>query len=362
MNVALLSKWKWIILVEDDAVWSGLLRSRYGNVKKRSLLVILRWWRKTIQFGGETSFYNYVLLLNDNFSGVVSCDLGNGFDIPFWYSNWAGGQQLSQAFPELLVLSKDDKLSVAEAGFYDAEGWQWSAAAILRGSSTGTAATQLHSSDTIDFLWGDLVDSIRHTSPRENAKDIFSWNATLEGVFSVKSCYNLFKARLSGPPISPLIVKSVKHLWKVKAPPKVMFFGWRIIHNRLATKDQLIKRGILMDGVDSDCVFCSTESESLSHLLGGCLVVEAIWRKVYEWIGPVDDLTLDEFKGFLFEFEKVKNLAKRSLVTVIWLASVWSIWNRRNEFIFKNDSFSFTECLFISLHFVLCRLGEAPSS
>ncbi|XP_058777004.1 uncharacterized protein LOC131651357 [Vicia villosa] len=98
------------------------------------------------------------------------------------------------------------------------------------------------------------------------------------------------------------------------------------------------------DGIASDCVFCSTETKSLSHLVGGSLVVEAIWRKVYEWIGLVDDLSLEEFEGFLFDFEKVKNLAKRSLVTVIWLATAWSIWNRRNGIIFKNDSFSFTEC------------------
>ncbi|XP_058774251.1 uncharacterized protein LOC131648516 [Vicia villosa] len=139
------------------------------------------------------------------------------------------------------------------------------------------------------------------------------------------------------------MVKAVKHLWKVKAPPKVLIFGRRIIHNRFATKDQLIKRGILMDDIVSEYVFCSTETESLSHLLGGCLVVEAIWRKVYEWIGPVDGLSLEEFEGFLFYFEKVKNLAKRSLVAVIWLATAWSIWNRRNGIIFKNDSSS-NEC------------------
>ncbi|XP_058768826.1 uncharacterized protein LOC131642615 [Vicia villosa] len=293
MNLALLSKWKWRILVEDDAVWSGILRSRYGNVKRKILIgdssVVEKinsiWWRDILLSD------NYVFLLNSNFPGAVICELGNGINIPFWYNTWAGGKPLAQAFQELFVLSHDDKITVAEAGFQDAEGWQWSAAAILCDGSAGTTTT----------------------------------------------------SKLSGPPLSSIIVKAVKHLWKVKAPPKVIFFGWRIIHNRLATKDQLIKRGILMDDIVSECVFCSTETESLSHLLGDCLVVEAIWRKVYEWIGPVDELYLEEFEWFLFYFEKVKNLAKRSLVAVIWLATACSIWNRRNGIIFKNDSFSFTE-------------------
>ncbi|XP_058722219.1 uncharacterized protein LOC131594138 [Vicia villosa] len=38
MNVALISKWKWRILNENDAVWSGILKARYGKVKLKVLV------------------------------------------------------------------------------------------------------------------------------------------------------------------------------------------------------------------------------------------------------------------------------------------------------------------------------------
>lgn len=38
MNATLLSKWKWRILTEEEAVWRGVLEARYGNMKKKMLI------------------------------------------------------------------------------------------------------------------------------------------------------------------------------------------------------------------------------------------------------------------------------------------------------------------------------------
>ncbi|XP_058756592.1 uncharacterized protein LOC131629811 [Vicia villosa] len=75
MNVALLSKWKWRILVEEEAVWRGILVSRYGNIKLKVLIgdvsVVEKsdsiWWRDILTSD------NYAALLNQNFSGAISC-------------------------------------------------------------------------------------------------------------------------------------------------------------------------------------------------------------------------------------------------------------------------------------------------
>ncbi|XP_058767958.1 uncharacterized protein LOC131641678 [Vicia villosa] len=119
-------------------------------------------------------------------------------------------------------------------------------------------------------------------------------------------------------------------------------FLWRELTDYLA--DFLPTEGI----EDSFTWSCNNEGvfkeENLSHLLGGCLVISSIWRKVLEWFGPIDNLDLEEFEGFFGFFEKVKFKAKKIIVMVIWLATVWNIWLRRNALIFKNESFSFTEC------------------
>lgn len=78
--------------------------------------------------------------------------------------------------------------------------------------------------------------------------DDFTWRLNSIGEFSVKSCYDRFKAKLSGPPINSVLVKALNNLWKVILL-KFCFFGWSSIHNRIATKDQLFKRVIFVDNI-----------------------------------------------------------------------------------------------------------------
>lgn len=86
----------------------------------------------------------------------------------------------------------------------------------------------------------------------------------------------MFKVKLSGPPLNPVMVKATNLLWMVKAPSEIMFFGWRLIHNRIAIKDQLHKRRILVDSSDLLCVLCLLEEESLMHILRGFVVAACI--------------------------------------------------------------------------------------
>ncbi|KAI5437223.1 hypothetical protein KIW84_023374 [Lathyrus oleraceus] len=68
-NKALLLKWKWRILKENDTLWSGILRNRYHDPK---LKMIIKEGR-TVEEGGGISF---------------------------WNSKWLGKQTLKEAFPE----------------------------------------------------------------------------------------------------------------------------------------------------------------------------------------------------------------------------------------------------------------------
>lgn len=85
------------------------------------------------------------------------------------------------------------------------------------------------------------------------------------------------------------------------------------------------------------CVLCGEEEENKPHLFRVCVVSLSIWKKVFEWIGPVKDLSMEEFVDlFFFYCGNVKCLKKRSTLLVIWLAMIWSLWLKRNAIIFKN--------------------------
>lgn len=71
MNATLISKWKWRILAENDAVWCGILKARYGNVKLKVLVGDISvvgkkdsiWWRDFFMSN------NYERLLDKYFCG-----------------------------------------------------------------------------------------------------------------------------------------------------------------------------------------------------------------------------------------------------------------------------------------------------
>lgn len=92
-------------------------------------------------------------------------------------------------------------------------------------------------------MWAELFENIQVIIPLANTADLFVCKGNAEGIFSVKSCYDRFKPMLSGPPICALISAGAVFLRMVRDPPKILFFGWGVIHNRIATEDQLIKWG-----------------------------------------------------------------------------------------------------------------------
>lgn len=104
-----------------------------------------------------------------------------------------------------------------------------------------------------------LAEFLQQHMVKMNKEDSFTWRMNVDMIFSIKSCYVHFKAKLSEPPLNHNKVMALSHLWKIKFPSKNLFFGWRFTHNRIAIKDLLVRRGILVEGNDFKCVLCLTE-------------------------------------------------------------------------------------------------------
>jgi hypothetical protein len=88
-NIALLSKWKWRFLTDGEAIWSDLLRFRYGHLPSAVLRdePILQgtkastWWKDVIGIGRGTdvnwfgenigcSLQENLVLLTEFFEGL----------------------------------------------------------------------------------------------------------------------------------------------------------------------------------------------------------------------------------------------------------------------------------------------------
>jgi len=72
-----------------------------------------------------------------------------------------------------------------------------------------------------------------------------------------------------------------KKLWKIQVPGKIKHFLWRAYTNSLATKDNLVKRKILLDVA---CNRCAGVQEDLLHSLWSCNGLKEVWGRDFGWI------------------------------------------------------------------------------
>ncbi|XP_058776074.1 uncharacterized protein LOC131650377 [Vicia villosa] len=188
----------------------------------------------------------------------------------------------------------------------------------------------------------EFVNMVEAETLDKFSSDSYEWLKGNGCIFSVKSYYDVVNNGSVGFSIGGEIVKAINHLREVKVPSNILFFGWRFLLNRIPTKDQLFKQGIL---TNKNCAFCMVDDESISHLFGRCLYSDCIWIKVFNWIGSGMELSLSKLVSFFLHCEKVKNKVRRLITAVIWLATVWSIWLMQNTIILKNSIFNFYDCM-----------------
>nr|KYP51194.1 hypothetical protein KK1_027003 [Cajanus cajan] len=73
------------------------------------------------------------------------------------------------------------------------------------------------------------------------------------------------------------------HIWHLKIPPKVAILQWRLLHNALPSIDNLLRRSIILPPLDSMCVMCNEQPETLPHLFFSCPIADQLWKYYFSW-------------------------------------------------------------------------------
>ncbi|XP_058726842.1 uncharacterized protein LOC131598240 [Vicia villosa] len=173
----------------------------------------------------------------------------------------------------------------------------------------------------------------------ENKSDGAVWKLEQDGMFTVASCYlSLCKNYIPYGPVNRFD-SAFKDIWKVGVPLKVRFFGWICFLNKVPTKDSLWRKGILSNTLSIDCVFCENCNESILHSFLLCRNAGIVWREMAEWIGIPFKLGVDLKDSFLTwsSFCHAKRVKSRK-TGVVWLATLWNLWLRRNDIVFNDGS------------------------
>ena len=258
-------------------------------------------------------------LVLDMFNASISIQIGNGQRSYFWTDRWIQGRSikdLAPALPAAVRPRAQRQRTVAEG---------LSNRAWVR-DITGALTVQV----IIEYLqiWNLVVNQ----AINDLAEDRFIWKWTADHCFTTASAYRAFF-------IGQHPIPGAKLLRKTKAPSRCNFFVWLVLHDRCWTNARR-KRHNLQD--DDSCGACFQLSETISHILVGCVYAREVWSNLlrrWNWLRLAVGLSthLESTDWWSWSRKQVHGDDRKAFDTLLVLV-VWLLWEERNNRIFQNSN------------------------
>ncbi|XP_028188880.1 uncharacterized protein LOC114375302 [Glycine soja] len=248
--------------------------------------------------------------------------LGSGDQILFGEDSWVGdGITLKDKYPELYQISSQKFQTVESMGSFGEAGWEWefSRRRNLFDNELGRASAFIEQATTL--------------SPNAALKDYWVWGADPKGIFTTSTAYLCIKG---DQPIGHLN-RGFSQLWEIKVPPRALSFAWRLLWDRLPTKENLIRRQVVIE--NDLCTFCQSQVKSASHLFFTCKKFMPMWWEFNSWVKEDRVMHCRPGDKFSQHFSLAGSRDSNRKWKIWWIAATISIWNLRNDIIFKNQPF-----------------------
>ena len=157
--------------------------------------------------------------------------------------------------------------------------------------------------------------------------DTLVWPLAPDGMYSVQSAYRLYseisRQALPSSSTGEGDKKLWNGIWKLRVPPKVRHFLWRVVRDALPTKINLLKRNVMADGV---CELYRESNEDTLHALWLCDTVKTIWMSDQSF----SFLHSKRFSSFTDALLLLRKDASHGLVEYFTMVA-WCIWEHRNR-------------------------------
>jgi hypothetical protein len=195
------------------------------------------------------------------------------------------------------------------------------------------------------WVWEEeLVEECREllltVTLQDSSSDRWLWLLDPNGGYSVRGVYDLLTSQEQ-----PHLHQSLELIWHKQAPLKVSIFAWRLLRDRLPTKENLANRGI----ISMEARLCLTgcgQVEDMDHLFLLCPFSSALWSLVRAWLdiqGVESQVISDHLPQFIHYASGLKS--RRSFFHLIWLLCVWILWNDQNDMLCRNKQSSLPQLL-----------------
>jgi len=242
---------------------------------------------------------------------ITTCQLGDGSSIIFWKDVWAG-ESLEDMFPNIAHFVTDSDLSVKNV-------------------SEATSLSELFNipiSQAVAAELNDLRNLVQNfVLTEENDQRIFCWGNSR---FAASKLYKM--AFLSSP-----VPASFKLIWKSKVTPRIKFFAWLILLDRLNTKSMLARRNFNVQP-NCHCVLCTEGiEESIEHLFFSCEFARKVWDKLgISWTAEID---------IHYKIIHTRRQNGIPFFMEIFLIAAWELWKIRNRQVFDGVHAAFSRWL-----------------
>jgi hypothetical protein len=154
--------------------------------------------------------------------------------------------------------------------------------------------------------------------------DDLVWIDSPSGELTFKDAY------LCGLP-APQPTGWAKLIWRLFIPPSWSLVTWRIMHNVIATDDNLVKRGF---PIVSCCSLCGRDYETAEHLFLRCSYTTRYWNWLSVLIGKAIDVS--NFNTLLGMCGRGWSPQVCDLIIAAVINILWLIWNCRNNIRFND--------------------------
>ena len=212
LNLCLLGSWVKRYAQYEGNIWKTIIDKKYirnaPNIfacrpqTSSSFWQGVMWAAKALKFG-----YRWVV--------------GNGRKIRFWEDIWFGTSPLSVQFWPLYSICHQHCVTISE---------------VWDGSNIKLTFRRVFTSTMMEE-WYCLEQIIKETALNGD-EDAMVWQYESKGIYSSSSLYAIINFR----GVTPVYIPSV---WSIVVPPRIQVFLWLLAHNKLMTKNNLLKRGLI---------------------------------------------------------------------------------------------------------------------
>jgi len=155
---------------------------------------------------------------------------------------------------------------------------------------------------------------------QSNVVDRWQWDPDPYDEYTVRGAYQTLTSM-----VTPTVEATDDLVWHKQVPLKASIVSWRLLKDRLPTRLNLQRRGLL-EVAAITCVSGCGNEESASRLFLHCDVFVSLWQYIRSWIG-VSGVDPHNISEHLYQFIHYTGhtKARRSFLQLIWLLCVWLI-------------------------------------